>query len=81
MKLIIFQVTDNASLESETGRTQAEKAFIQPQSLSRCKIGFFFSSSPLVGLKLAGSILVTWQTTKQKGIVSSDAPELVPPTS
>lgn len=45
---------------------------------------FFFlslSSSPLVGLKLAGSILVTWQTTKQKGIVPSDAPELVPQTS
>lgn len=33
-----------------------------------------------MGLKLAGSILVTWQTTKQKGIVPPDTPELAPQT-
>lgn len=61
--------------------TQAEKAFIQPQSsLQMQDRVFFFPSSPLVGLKLAGSILVTRQTTKQKGIVPADTPELAPQT-
>lgn len=41
---------------------------------------FFVPSSPLVGLKLAGSILVTWQTTKQKGIVPPATPEVAPQT-
>lgn len=61
MKLIIFQVTDNASLESETGRTQAEKAFIQPQSLPRCKIGWFFFFLSLSLQQSFGGVKISWQ--------------------
>lgn len=68
MKLIIFQVTDNVSLELKQEGTQAEKSLSSPQHFSpdarqfgvlfffRLLLFFVFFRSTLVA-KLAGSIL------------------------